>query len=195
MMSIGEREPDDKGTWIEDQKIVYSWLRNLVVMNNDFVMGDIQYEQEFVIRDTAERPRRVSYSNYEKFAGQLFYYGTMNSSEFIEYRQRQLQEYKESSDAVPVPLPQVIELPPLDLRIDVELKCPIELAPIEYLQKYQLNNFDSLCNHIVEPVDPVVLKGRQSPFFFKIEACGPGRSACVMPSSVELEIKSSDFAK
>jgi hypothetical protein len=112
-MSIGERETDNKGEWMEDQKIVYRWLRNLVVMNNDFVIGDIQYEQEFVIRDTAERPRRVSYSNYDKFVGQLFYYGTMNSSEFIEYRQQQLHEDKESLYADPLPLPQVIELPPI----------------------------------------------------------------------------------
>jgi hypothetical protein len=44
-------------------------------------------------------------------------------------------------------------------------------------------------------MDPVVLPGSQSPFFFKMEACGPGKSACVMPSSVELEIKLSDFGK
>jgi hypothetical protein len=118
------------------------------MMNNDFVMGHTQ--------DTAERPTRATYSNYDKFAGQLFCYGSTTMSEFVEFclrqcrMKRQRPEENVSSDADPLSIPQFIEPPPLDLHIDIEMKCPIELSPIE-------NNFESLCNHIIEPIHPVLL--------------------------------------
>jgi hypothetical protein len=68
---------------------VYRWLRRLVTMNNDFVMEQIQHDLEFVIQDTAERPTRVSYSGCGKVADQLFLNGSMNMSEFVEFRLEQ----------------------------------------------------------------------------------------------------------
>jgi hypothetical protein len=74
-------------------------------MDNDFIMGQTQYEVELVLRDTAERPTRASYSGYDKFAGQLFCYSSMNMSEFVEYHLQQRPEDNVSSDADPLPLP------------------------------------------------------------------------------------------
>jgi hypothetical protein len=84
-------------------------------------------------------------------------------------------------------LPLFIEVPPLDLHIDIELKCPIESAPIAYLEERPV------CNNIMEPMDFFVLQGSQREFLFKMVVHCRGLSENVMPSSVKFEIKSSDF--
>jgi hypothetical protein len=185
---------------------MYRWLRRLITINNDFVMDQTHYELEHLLKDTPEsvpkRPIPRSYSCCEKLSGQSFSCGSLNESEFVEFCARELEideqiraysslKHNVFSEADPQLLPKVIEPPQLD--IDIEMNCPIELAPIEYLEKSPLNNFESLWSRIFEPIDPAQLQGRRSEFFFNMIVRGPGLSRGVMPSWVHFQIKSSDF--
>jgi hypothetical protein len=185
---------------------MYSRLRRLITTNNDFVLDQICYELEVELQDTEEPvlegPTATTYIGYDCYAGRLFYYGCQNESEFDKLCAR-LQEIENqtakdsnrdnvSSDEDPQLLPQLIEPPQLDLYIDIEMNCPIELAPIEYSEKSQLKNIESLCNRDIDPNDPALLQGSQSSFFFKMVMHCPALSEIELPSSVEFEIKSSD---
>jgi hypothetical protein len=109
------------------------------------------------------------HSGYENFSGQFFSYGSWNKSVFDVVFARQREDYYQiptdsnlndrvASDAEPQLLPQFREQPQVDLCIDIEINCPIELAPIEYLEKNPLNNSESLRNRIIEPIDPAQLQ-------------------------------------
>jgi hypothetical protein len=118
-------------------------------MNNDFVMNQTHHEFEHLLQDTAESVSEgappVAYSGYEKFSGQFFSYRRWNKSEFdVSARQRDDYEQiptgsnlndKVSSNAEPQLLPQLREPPQVALCINIEINCPLEVAPIEYLEK------------------------------------------------------------
>lgn len=208
LMCLSKSKTEDEGAWSTEQGLMYRWLRRLITINNEFVMDQTHYELELLHQDTAEpvpkRPVPAVYSGCEELSGQLFWYGSMNESAFDKLWAQQSEidhqiptdsNLNDSvfSDADPQLLPQIIEPPPLDLHIDIEIKCPIELAPIEYLENSPLNNFESLWNRIVEPIDSAQSQGRRSAFFFKMVMLGPDLFQSILPSPVQFEIKSSDF--
>jgi hypothetical protein len=43
------------------------------------------------------------------------------------------------------------------LHLYTELRCSIELAPINYLEKFKLKDFEARYNHIMEPINPALL--------------------------------------
>jgi hypothetical protein len=150
-------------------------------------MEQTKYEREIVLQGTAELPQPTSHEGFHKLAGKWIFFGMMNVSEFVEHRRRQY------ADEDTLPLNQFREKAPLDLHIDIEMKCPQELAPIVHLEKCNLNNNETLCNHIIEPMDPALLQRSQSSFFFKMDVCGTDKYELAKASSVQFEIKSSDF--
>ncbi|PNF41451.1 hypothetical protein B7P43_G13392 [Cryptotermes secundus] len=184
LICLGEREPKSECTWSEEQRHLYRCLRQLITVNNDFVMKQNLYKLERMFQDKAELVWPSSYTGFHKIAGQLILCGSMYLPTFVEHRRRQY------ADKDTLPLHKFIEQAPLDLHIDIEMKCPKELAPIVYLETYNLNNIESLCNHM----DPALLQGSQSTFFFKMDMCGTDKSEYAVPFAVKFEIKSSDFS-
>jgi hypothetical protein len=166
---------------------VYRWLRRLITLNNDYVMSQTQFERERAFPDAAVRPEPASYSKCHRFSGQVFSCGTMNTTKFSDIRLQQHQMKKLLGCLDEDPLQPFTEPPPMDLNINIEIQCPLQLAPNEYLEKCKLNNFES------DIIKPALLKGSQSPFFFKMDVCGPSWNELSLPSSVELEISSSNF--
>jgi hypothetical protein len=73
----------------------------------------------------------------------------------------------------------VREPPPIDVNIDIEVQCPLEIAPIQYLENVLVPNFDFRFNRMKKSQDSLlssrrdhkpelVLKtGKHSPVSFK----------------------------
>ncbi|XP_067002095.1 uncharacterized protein [Anabrus simplex] len=137
-------------TWSGEQRFMYLRIRRLVTNHNDHSLEHTHYERELVLHSqspllTSIAPPLVSlYSGHGEYAGKFYYYGNMNESAYESRFIRNhpiVQDTSEELSAHQVTT-HCSFLPSIDLKITVELHCPMHLAPLAAYKSFQPSDFE-----------------------------------------------------
>jgi len=82
----------------------------------------------------------------------------------------------------------------MDLQFDIEVQCPLELAPIEYIEKFVSPDLESRYSHLMKSVDSrLSTTNYECKFFLQMNVQCPTSYRSRLPSSFQWLIKSNDF--
>jgi hypothetical protein len=146
-----------------------------------------------------KRPTEYTYTGYGKSAGFFFYYGNMNESAFhAKFLAKDKQNNGIPDELDLDSLPPDEDVPNMDLQFDVEVHCPLELAPLEYLEKYHSPDVELRYSRMMK-LSETLLSTKSgdhgSRFFLQMNIYCPTSFKNRLPYLFHWVIKSSDFDK
>lgn len=213
----GTSKPNGETTWNNEQRTMYLRLRRLITRNNEISLEQKHYERELILPkadiSTMTRLKAFTYRGHGEHAGRGFYYGTMNqpafnfkfrrnnswtSNDIVDYYYYDDDEVDDDDDDddddLYADLESCQELSLTDLSIDIEVYCPIELAPIEYIENIDVPNFEFRYNCMKKsPSSNLSIRRNEEPEFVLTMVINcPESSENLVPSTFRYEIKSGD---
>ncbi|CAG9773809.1 unnamed protein product [Ceutorhynchus assimilis] len=163
--------------WPQKQRLMHMRLRRIVLAHNDMYLQQAEYEKELELRpetSTIRRPPNNVYTGYGDVERTFFYYGVMNEAAYVSKFHSEddimVDELDEEEDIIEVDMNQLIpeavgideindlvavnseedvyyRIPYLGLKIDVSLKCPVQYAPLKYLNSLQEDEREQIKKH------------------------------------------------
>lgn len=146
---------DSHLTW-DEHRLRYLRLRRLVATTNENFLKRVQHERKLLLQKRATSvPKALmesTYCGYGEFVGRFYGYGNMNESAFYSrFKAEVIQNMDRISDDFYLDslssddgdiLPNQ-DSPNMDLQLEIELHCPLELAPVVYLENYESPDIES----------------------------------------------------
>ncbi|XP_021942001.1 uncharacterized protein LOC110841002 isoform X2 [Zootermopsis nevadensis] len=159
--------------WNDEQRRMYLCMRQLITKRDHLFLEKILCERKVLFRKRGSRftsKCRVPsvYHQSVEYAGYLFYFETVDRSahDFDFNGVKSLAG----------------DTPKMDLNIDIELHSPLELAPINYLKRSEVQSLDFRCNHVGMPPDPLLVN-HEPKFLLKMTINCPGSTTNDLPST------------
>lgn len=187
-------------TWY-DQQLIYLRLRRLVANNNESLLKQVHHKRQVLLQTSAisvtKAPMESIYCGHGEFVGPFCCYG--NISEFICSKGQ--AEFSHNMDRIPDDfyldsltsddgdnVPNRCS-PNMDLQLEIELQCPMELAPIKYLEKCEPLDFEYRYSSMTKSAT----KGHETEFFSQINIHCPTSSTTRTPSSFQWLVTSTNL--
>jgi len=86
--------------------------------------------------------------------------------------------------------------PNMDLQFDVEVQCPLDLAPLQYLENFESPDFEYRYSRVMKSADPLLsARDSESEFFLYMTVHCPASFTSGLPSLFGWLIRSCDFHK
>ncbi|PSN31131.1 hypothetical protein C0J52_23114 [Blattella germanica] len=167
---------------------MYMRLRRLIASNNDLVLEQLHHERRTLVQQPAFPGNLLpsTYSGYGGYGGFFFYYGNMNDSAYEEkFGSRRLSSDDDSDNQSSKP-----ESPCLDLDFYVDIECPLELAPIDYLDKYHKPDLECRYNSMIRS-----MRDSEHTFQLKLSIYCPASFENRLPFMFTWSISSDNFQK
>ncbi|KAJ8923191.1 hypothetical protein NQ315_001745 [Exocentrus adspersus] len=151
--------------WNQKQRMMHMRLRRIVLAHNDMFLQQTQYERELMLRPNpatrVKKPGNNVYTGYGDVVDTFFYYGVMNDGAYVQ--KFRLDDDNDEDDDVDeaVQNQEVNEAHPnvarnnseedifyhiahLGFRMYVDVKCPLSYAPLQFLEKLDVDQQESL---------------------------------------------------
>ncbi|CAH1100261.1 unnamed protein product [Psylliodes chrysocephalus] len=146
--------------WSQKQRMMHMRLRRIVLAHNDMFLQQYQYDREVMLRPDPiigriKKPGNNVYTGYGDIGDTFFYYGVMNDGAYAQkFNQDEDNEEEEELDEM-LALEDIGEdiaprnnssenvlyrIPYLGFKMNVEVKCPLSYAPLNFLKN--MNDID-----------------------------------------------------
>ena len=169
---------EGKVDWSEEQRLMYLRLRRMIASNNEHVLEQMHSEQENRLHFLQLSPAPSIYSGYGECGELYFYYGNMNLSAFQKSFQSKKKDEIQDGNS--------------DLEFCIEIECPIDLAPIKYLEQHEKPDPETRYNIMRKSLSENV---SESTFKLYIHISCPTSLKNRLPCMFTWEISSRDFDK
>ena len=130
---------EGKVDWSDEQRFMYQTLSVMIADYNEDMLKHKHCERENVLVGLQSKLRSATYFCHYQYGGFFFCYGNMNPSAFRRssqaYNEGQIQDDNSDWEYIVPSLKYKSSASDLDICVDIE--CPLDLAPIKYLEKYE----------------------------------------------------------
>lgn len=185
---------------------MYVSLRRLVFSSNKNFLERVHHRRQLLFQDPVmpkpKRPEDCTFTGYDECGGLLIWYGNMNKAAFRSMLHAEANHNYEFSDADSLPsddesgVESGLNSPNMDLQFDVEVQCPLDLAPLQYLENFESPDFEYRYSRVMKSADPLLsARDSESEFFLYMTVHCPASFTSGLPSLFGWLIRSCDFHK